>query len=355
MTNPSPRLEDLIALNQEIAALVKAGIPLELGLKQSPSAWSSRFSLLSDRIAQRLSSGLSLAEALRQEGPTISPAYAAVVEAGLQAGRLPEAMESLADLGLTVKAIRQRIISCTIYPVIVCGLAYLLFIGFIVWGVPLWTSTREALFLPPRFVFSALEFLHQSVVIWGPLIPLGVVGFIVAEAFWLRSGSAGSWHQISYFLWVPGVSRLYCDLLRAQFTRLLSLLVEHQVPGDRAVTLAAESTGDVRLQIDALTIAEHLQRGATWPQAVSAATSLPPFLLWMMKVGEQQGALAEVLLQTANTYQRRADRWISWIQSLLPVALVVILCGSVVFLYCVLLFLPLQQFWLDLMQEPIGH
>ncbi len=347
MTASAPRLEDLVALNQEMAALIRAGIPLELGLRQHSVAWPSQFSSLADRIAQRLAQGDSLVDSLRQEGPVISPAYACVVEAGLASGRLPEALEQLAELGLTMQEVRRRVRISAAYPLIVCCLAYVLFVGFIEVGVPIWSQTRDVMFLPPRFLFQLLNVLHDTVRVWGPLIPVAVAIGVLSQR--LHAGSAGSWRQIGFCLWIPGVGPLYRDLLRAQFARLLAVLVEHEVSGGRAVTLAADSTGDAGLQESARVIADQIQRGATWSEAVQGASGLPRFLQWMMAVGAQHGALSAVMMQASDAYQRQADRRLEWIRSALPVVFVAVVAGGVVFLYCLCLMLPLQQFWFDLM------
>lgn len=351
MSASSPRLEDLVTLNQELAALIRAGIPLELGLKQHSSSWPSRFASLAGRISQRLTLGESLVDALRQEGPAISPAYTAVVEAGLQSGRLPEALEQLADLGLKVQDIRRRVWLAAVYPVIVCILAYLFFLGFILICVPLWTETREALMLPPRWLFTALAYLHATVGIWGPLVPISVVILVVGRMIYETVVvSPGAWHQIRGSLWIPGVGVMYRQLIRAQFARLLAVLIEHEVPAVRAVALAAESTGDSRLRHAADEITTKLEHGSTWAQAVSATDKLPTFLQWMMVVGEKQQQLPAVLRQAADAYQRQADHWQWWLQRVLPVVLVTLVSGAVVLLYCLGMFVPMEMFWYDLMQ-----
>ena len=89
MSDRSPNLDDLISLNHEIAALARAGIPLELGLRGLASGTGSRLTRLADRLADRLASGRSLPDALAEEGPAVSPVYTSVIEAGLASGRLP--------------------------------------------------------------------------------------------------------------------------------------------------------------------------------------------------------------------------------------------------------------------------
>lgn len=351
MTSSTPGLDDLIALNQEIAALIRAGVPLELGLKRHAATWPSRFASLADRLAQRLSLGESLVEALRQEGPTISPAYAAVVEAGLQSGRLAEALEQLANLGLTIQEVRRRVWLSATYPAIVCGLAYVMFVGFIVFGVPLWTETRDALFLPPKPLFTMLARLHDTVAVWGPLVPLGVAALTIGPWLWSSQRFAASRAPIRSDLWVPGAGFLFRQLQRAQFARLLAVLIEHDVPADRAVALAAESTGDRKFCDAARIISAELRSGATWREAVGRASQLPEYLKWMMTAGEKEGALPAVLRQAAEAYQRKADRRLAWIRGVLPVVLIAALSGVVVLAYSLCLFAPLQQFWFDLMES----
>lgn len=347
MSASQPNVEQLAALNQEMAALVRAGIPLEQGLTQVAAAWPSQFSEVAQRIAERLSQGDSLPAALEREGPAISPAYVAVVEAGLAAGRLPEALEDLAEISLAMQDMRRRVWLSAIHPLLVCTLAYGLFVGFIQYGVPIWRDTRNAFYLPPRFLFSVLETLNATVRWWGPLIPLAilaVVSFSILRERLVHGGSApGSW--------IPGAGFVRRHLMRAQFSRLLAVLIEHAVPAPRAVMLAADATGDFRLRQSAQAMSLDLQHGATWSEAISRALQLPLFLRWMLIVGGQQGSLPAVLRKTADTYQQKAERWLEWIRGTLPVLLVGGVCGSVVLMYSFAIFLPMLQFWQDLFVE----
>lgn len=344
MSSQRPDLDALIALNQEIAAMVRAGIPLEFGLKAASSSRSAKFSALAARISERLSLGDSLVDALQKEGSIVSPAYSAVVEAGLAAGRLPEALEELANLGLALQEIRRHVWLAVTYPVIVCALAYAFFVAFISFGVPVWIQTRESMFLPPNWLFGVLAALHHSVRWWGPTIPIFIV---LAATTPLLLSLAGLW-PLNDGVWrFPGIRFIYQYLRRAQFARLLAMLIDHDVPAPRAVLLAAESTGDDRLGRSATEISDDLVHGALWEDAV-ASTGLPPFLRWMMIAGEREGALAVALRQAAESYQRRAERGLEWIRATLPVVLVVMICGLVVATYGLGLFLPMQQFWFDL-------
>ena len=126
-----PRLADLIALNYEIVALVRAGVPLELGLRGLSGSVASRLGRLTERLADRLSNGLSLVEALEQEGPAVSPIYTAVVGAGLESGRLGEALGSLTLSAQVEQDARQRVALALVYPAIVATIGYALLVLFV--------------------------------------------------------------------------------------------------------------------------------------------------------------------------------------------------------------------------------
>ena len=89
-------LDQLLALNDEIAALVRAGLPLERGLLEAGRDVRGRLGRIAGVLGRRLNRGESLAEALEAERRAIPPLYRAVVEAGARAGRLPAALEGMA-------------------------------------------------------------------------------------------------------------------------------------------------------------------------------------------------------------------------------------------------------------------
>lgn len=79
MAGHAPQLDDLIALNREIASLIRAGIPLNVGLRGLSDGYGNRLTELSNRLADRLDQGQSLSAALDAEGPSISPVYSSVI------------------------------------------------------------------------------------------------------------------------------------------------------------------------------------------------------------------------------------------------------------------------------------
>ena len=100
-------LEDLIALNDEIAALARAGMPLERGLLDLGRDVPGRLGAMTTALGERMSRGEGLAEAIAAQGDRLPPMYRAVVEAGIRSGRLPVALEGLAGVARRVVETRR--------------------------------------------------------------------------------------------------------------------------------------------------------------------------------------------------------------------------------------------------------
>src|SRR5262245_19309662 len=102
-------LDQLIALNDEIAALARSGMPLERGLIEVGRDVSGRMGRVASAIGTRMSQGESLAGALESERENIPRLYRAVVDAGIKAGRLPVALEGLAGYARSYAESRRMI------------------------------------------------------------------------------------------------------------------------------------------------------------------------------------------------------------------------------------------------------
>jgi general secretion pathway protein F len=134
-------IDQFIALNDELAALVRAGFPLERGLRELgrdiPGALGDTVNVL----ATRLNHGETLPQALAAEQHRFPGVYRAVVQAGLKAGRLSAALEGLASFARSYADVRRSIGMALIYPLIVLMMAYGLLLFFLLRIVPMFLDT----------------------------------------------------------------------------------------------------------------------------------------------------------------------------------------------------------------------
>lgn len=346
----SVTIDQWVGLNREIAALVRAGVPLESGLLAAALEGQDGQSSLLRRIAGRMERGQSLADALAGEGAELPSIYRAVVQAGVKSGRLPQALEAMSTLAELQAGLRRQMRIACIYPVIVSALAYLLFVG-VVWGlVPRLNEMYASIRLPPSGLSAMLSRWQQSVVWWGPAAPAVVVAVVLA-IWWLRSAGVIGMRP-SLWTRLPIVRGIIRNAEAGVFCEILSMLVAHETPLPEALTLAGDAIGTPELQTSARRLADSLAQGRPLTQALSATSSLPPLLQWVLASGAAGGDLGAALQRAARMYQQRARSTADWFQLLAPVGLVAVLGGGAVLTYALTVFGPLIDLIDHLTIEP---
>ena len=338
-------LDQLLALNEEIAALVRAGLPLDRGLLETGRDVRGRLGRIAGVLGRRLNRGEDLAEALEAERRAIPPLYRAVVEAGARAGRLPAALEGMAQYirGVSdARAIDRA--------------------GAVVSRAgprPGVRAVRRAALPRGAAVPGGLRIAGtgdaRAAAMAGaaPAGPKPTGGrsdrslIAVLLVVWMRSGTTaglrgGSWGGLRLFPWM---GRLLADFEAANFAELLALLLEHQVPYPSALVLAAEAAGAPRLIDGAGRVAEAIRGGAPVATAVEAAGrgAFPPMLRWTLATGQAQGSLGSALHHMAELYRKRARYRAEQIAVFLPMIFTLGVAGSAVALYAITLFLPLVE------------
>jgi len=330
-------LTDLIALNDEIRALVRAGVPLDEGLaaiaQDTPGALGQRV----EELGRRLRDGESLSQVLADPNWGVPPVYQAIIAAGTRAGRLEVALEGIATSARLQLETRRLTTTALIYPVIVLYVSYGVFVLLVAHVLPRMLLAHEELLQQHVAALDWITPWSESVHRWAPWPPLLFAGFLLYR--WWRSGrltvsSAGnrSWFSIS-----PGRTRELGAL--ATFSEVLALLIEHAVPMPEALVLAAEASGGTAMRTWAREFAELLRRGEQWsPQST---IGMPTWLAWL--ASNPSLRLPAQLRLAARQYRDEAFRVSELLTQLLPFAATAIVGGLAVLSYGLLLFVPLTQ------------
>ncbi len=332
-------LDQLIALNDEIAALSRSGLPLERGLLELGRDVSGRLGAIATALGTRLSQGESLTDALAAEGRSIPPLYAAVVEAGVRAGRLPAALEGLAGYARRYAESRRLIGLALLYPLIVFSLAFVLFIFLVTEIIPRFHEAFVSLQLPVHPLTEFLVNAGATVRYWWPVLPVILVAVLF---WWFRSGRSVSLRPRSgsAIAWVPWMGSILMNYEAANFAELLALLLEHQVPFPDAVILSAEASDDPALVKTCRTLADAVKGGASPAEALGEGSTLPPLLRWLIATGIHHGDLVGALRHMAALYHRRAQIQAEKVRLLLPTLMICAIGASAALVYALTLFIP---------------
>jgi general secretion pathway protein F len=319
------RLEEFIALNDELAALVRGGLPLELGLGLGAQHD------LAGRLTERLAAGRSLEEAMQAEGNALPPVYRAVVEAGLKSGRLAEAVETISRAARAMVRLRRRLAIASVYPAIVVAVAFALSATVL----PKLLSVVMAILSDheeptPRLVRVILALFQNNPAYWLYWAPVLVVALL-----WMSGGLAALALRL-----VPGLNALLQSYRVAAFADLAAGLLEQNVAFDQALTLAADASGDRALSRDAREVARQLRAGVPAVNALAAFNALPRFARWMLTTGARQGTLVSTLRHIADWAHRKGAARADWYSFFAPVIVTVIVGGITVAAFAAMTFGP---------------
>lgn len=341
-------LDQLAALNDEMAALARAGVPLDRGLLHVGGDLPGRLGRITRKIGRRLEQGETIEQVLDDQ--SLPPVYRAVVAAGVRSGRLAVALEGVSTVIRRAAEMRRMVAVSLVYPLIVIAVAYQLFVFMVLKCFPVMLVTYERL-LPGSRGLTVLQWIESTAPAWLPWLP--PVAAVVLAVWWLRSRSA--WRLEGGLSGrrparrrgrVPTVGKLLYAGRMATWAETLALLVEHHVPFHEALLLAADASGDRRFRDAVVPLAQRLERGEVVTFADAAAA--PPWLAWLLAARLEQPRLVSCLRHSADSYRRQAE-WLSrWLSVYLPFWLTVSIGGTATAVYVLSVIGPWCRMMYDL-------
>ena len=325
----APALNDFILLNEEIAALVRARIPLESHLRKVGGELPAKAGELATRIGGRMSSGESLLTAVDAECASMPAIYRATMAAGVESGRLGGAIESLVDTATRLDGLRRVTGIALLYPLVVVAVASALFALVVTRIIPQFAWLNQSHFGPLALLSRYPHFIEWAAVV----VPCLAV--LIVAIWWQRSGKLGGLHSARFGIlnWMPGSRRVRHWSQAATFAELMLLLVENNVPLDRVLRLMAEATDNGQLRNAALRVADSLQRGEpAWPSdsddRVQTGKEFPLLIRLALFHSNNRALLTSGLQQAAVLYRERAIRAAEWYAEYVPILLTIGIGGT---------------------------
>ncbi len=332
----------LVLFTRQLAELVAAGLPVvqALGVIAEEAEIQGQKQLLLAMHAQVLS-GSSLAHAMERAPLAFSDIYRAVIAAGEAGGRLEQILGHLASDLEAAQALREKLISATLYPTVV-GVVALGLVGFLLTTV---VPQMAEVFVGRQRTLPTLTvwLLDLSTALrqlggWALLL-LACLALIVRQALQrpsLRHRADALWLQLPM---VGSIARSYSA---SRFAATLALLVDAGLPILPALQSASQTLNNRALRGDALKAVRLVREGAALASALGSSSRFPKLLLVFVRLGEQTGALPDMLDRVAQQLsaqvQRRAMRLATIVEPLLITAL-----GGVVMLIVLAVLLPIMS------------
>jgi type II secretory pathway component PulF len=332
--------DDAAELVRQVAGLAGAGQPLAGGLAAlAEELPRGRLRRSVAALAVDLGRGTTFDEAIGRQGARVPPHLRGLVRAATRSGRLADLLAKFAahqDIGRTL---RRDLAARLIYPGLLLGLAVAVFLFILGVVAPPLDATYRELDIPTpmlsRWLFAASRFLVE--VPWelvGPLaVGLVVVGLLMARWPFAR-------RRLHFDL--PPFRRLRRWTALAEFSQLLALLLEAEVPLAEALTLAGAGVGERRLEGIGRLLGREVEAGRSLGEAIERRSPFPGGFAKLLAWAEAHGALPEALRMMAGLFELRARSYVRVVGSLCNLlAMVIVLWG--IGLTLVALFWPLLE------------
>lgn len=332
----------LLVFAQELAALLKAGLPLFQSLDVMLER--QRDPLLRQSLAavrEKVKSGTALSDALRQEGDLYPPIFSASLVAGERSGNLDQVLRRFAGHLRLSLSLKKKAVSASVYPIVLLTMMAGLVSILVVWVIPQFRAFYEGLGAELPLATRMLLALATSVrdnLLW---IVLGVGLLVFSVLSWLRREGSGvaldrALLRVPYF---GGLMRMYAT---SQLMRTLSTLLAGGLPLLNALEVAAASIGNRAMAQAVGTATGRIREGASLTTALESTGMLEALPLEMVKVGEQTGALGEMLNAIADFYDEDLDTRMATVLSLVEPVLLVLM-AFIVAAMLLAFYLPMFQ------------
>jgi type IV pilus assembly protein PilC len=339
---PKIARHEFLVFNQELATLLKAGMPLVQSLDILRSRLSNAvFKAVLDDVHEKVRSGTALSEAFQAHGDLFPSVYTASLMAGERAGNLDAVLRRYVAYAKVVDTVRKRTISALVYPAILIGLALVLVGVIVIKVVPtfsdFYTSFDAQLPLSTRAIVAVSDVVRANLV----LIIVALLASTTAFYAWVKQpGQRARFDRL--VMKVPIMGASVHKFATAQLSRTLATLLGGGIPLVNALEIASRSTGNRYMGQELSIVALRVREGQGFAATLLERKVVPDVAIKMIEVGESTGALQEMLNSLADFYDEEIETEVGRFVTIIEPALLIIM-GIVIAVIVLALYLPLFE------------
>jgi MSHA biogenesis protein MshG len=331
---------DVQLFSRQIYTLLKAGVPIMRGLAGlQESAISKSFGRVIKDLRESLDSGRELSAAMRRHPKLFSGFYLSMVRVGEMTGRLEEVFLRLFDHMEFDRDMRARVKSATRYPTFVVLAMVIAIIIVNVFVIPQFVKVFEGfhaeLPLMTRILIGASNF---TVHYWHVLLAMTVVGVAGFRAWINTIPGCYAWDR--YKLHFPIAGKIIKKGTMARFARSFALSSRSGVPIVQAMTVVSQTVDNAYLCARIEQMRDGIERGESILRTAVASGVFTPVVLQMIAVGEETGALDDLMDEIAQMYEREVDYELKTLSAQIEPILITFL-GVLVLVLALGIFLPI--------------
>ena len=331
---------DVLLFSRQIYTLLKAGVPIMralAGLQESSS--NGAMKRLLQEVRESLDSGRELSASLARHPTVFPPFYLSMVRVGEMTGRLEEIFLRLFYHLDFEQFMRNQVKSALRYPSFVVAAMAIAIVVVNIWVIPAFAQVFKGFNAELPFMTRLLINFSDFMVADWPYLLAGFVGTVFAFRAWVAT-------PVGRYLWdrtklrVPIAGKIVEKATLARFSRSFALAIRSGVPVVQAMSVVAQTVDNVFIADKIEKMREGVERGESVLRTAISARVFTPIVLQMVAVGEESGALDDMMEEVADMYQREVEYELKNLSQQIEPILIVAL-GILVLVLALGIFLPI--------------
>ena len=333
--------ERFLLFNQELLALVKAGLPIlqsfDIMLERQKNL---RFKEVLTDVREKLKSGIALSDAFASYGDAFPPIYSTSLRAGERSGDLEGVLRRFLRYQKIIVNLRKRVIGALIYPTVLVVLSIGMVLVMLIKVIPKFAEfyTGFGADLPwfTTFMISVANGLNTNLPI---LVIVSVAGYVLLRR-WIRGSGRVAWDRFK--LKIPLAGGILHRFAIMQFTQSLGTLLAGGTPMVPAIEIASQSVTNQLVASKIFGMVKNVREGEPLWRSLENTSAMSDLAIEMIKVGESTGALTEMLGNVSEFYDEEIESRLTRIVAAIE-PLILVFMGGVIAVLLYAFYLPLFQ------------
>ena len=331
---------DLMLFSRQMYTLLKAGVPIMralAGLQESTT--SKAFAAVIKELRESLDAGRGLAPSLARQPKVFSPFYISMVHVGETTGMLEEIFLRMFNHLEFEKFMREQVKSAIRYPSFVIATMAVAIIIINLFVIPTFAKVYKSVHAALPLMTQILIGFSNFMVAWWPAMLAALIIAFLAFRTWSRSPSGKlRWDEIK--LKIPVAGKIILKATLARFARSFALAMRSGVPVVQSLATVAQTVDNDFIARKIEKMREGVERGEAVLRTATASGVFTPIVLQMIAVGEETGAVDDLMEEIADMYQREVEYELKTLSSQIEPILIIAL-GIMVLILALGVFLPI--------------
>jgi type IV pilus assembly protein PilC len=332
--------EEFLVFNQELVALLKAGLPVVAGFEILLERQENpRFRQILADVREKLVSGVALSDAFLSHGDAFPRLYGTSLKAGERSGEVEKVLRRYLSYQKILASVKRRVVGALVYPAVLVGLSIGLITILMTYVIPrfmeFFAGFGTQLPLVTRIVVTLATFFKANF----PFVVAALLAGWWALSRWRRT-NAGHRAVDAFLLRLPVVGRILHQFALSQFARSLATLVGAGTPLVPALEISSGAVANRKVSDAVRNVVPKVREGAELWRSLEETGEFTSLSVEMIKVGEATGALEEMLTNVSDFYDESIEASLQRLVNLIePVILIVM--GGVIATLLLSIYLPM--------------